>query len=277
MSEVDDRDARDSSEKRPGAEKDNAPISASPAVSGFAIPAMVVSTLAVGYISMLAYFVFVFTGSLNLVRLGLSEPALLGLDAGLAFLFFIQHSTMLRTSFRGWFERFIRTEYHAAIYTATSGVLLLLLVVLWQESSHTLASTQGIPRWMMRAPFFLAILGFRWSLQSLEKFDGFGIGSLLHLRRGTTPRPRPFSVKGPYRWVRHPQYFCALLMIWSCPDLTADRLLFNTLWTVYIVVGAIFEERDLTSIFGEEYRQYQAKVPMLIPYRVQPYKKDQPN
>jgi protein-S-isoprenylcysteine O-methyltransferase Ste14 len=124
----------------------------------------------------------------------------------------------------------------------------------------------------MRAPFILAILGFRWSVQSLEKFDGFGIGPLLHLRRGTTPRQaKPFSVKGPYRYVRHPQYFCALLMIWSCPDLTTDRLLFNALWTAYIVIGAVFEERDLTATFGEQYRAYQSKVPMLIPYRFRAY------
>ena len=32
-------------------------------------------------------------------------------------------------------------------------------------------------------------------------------------------------VRGPYRWVRHPLYLTTLLMIWSYPDLTADRLL----------------------------------------------------
>jgi protein-S-isoprenylcysteine O-methyltransferase Ste14 len=268
MSEVDDQVARDSSEKGPRAEMENA----SPAVSGFAIPAMVALTMVVGYTSLLAFFTFAFTGSFNLVRLGLSEPALLAHNAGLSLLFFIQHSTMLRTSFRRWFERFVRTEYHGAIYTMTSGALLLLLVVFWQESSHTLASAQGIPRWIMRGLFLLGILGFRWSLQALEKFDGFGIGPLLHLRRGTTPRKnKPFKIAGPYRYVRHPQYFCALLMIWSCPDLTTDRLLFNSLWTAYIIIGAIFEERDLTATFGQEYREYQAKVPMLVPYRFRAY------
>ena len=75
-------------------------------------------------------------------------------------------------------------------------------------------------------------------------------------------------VQGAYRWVRHPLYFVALLMIWSYPVLTVDRLLFNMLWTAWIVVGAVLEERDLTADFGNDYRKYQRNVPMLLPTRM---------
>jgi len=51
------------------------------------------------------------------------------------------------------------------------------------------------------------------------------------------------------------------------PDLSLDRLLFNVLWSVWIVLGAYFEERDLVADFGEEYRQYQKSVPMLMPWK----------
>lgn len=79
-----------------------------------------------------------------------------------------------------------------------------------------------------------------------------------------------FVVRGLYRWVRHPLYLFMILMIWSCPDLTSDRLLFNGLWTVWIVIGSILEERDLVSEFGNAYREYQRKVPMLIPRHFHP-------
>jgi len=74
-------------------------------------------------------------------------------------------------------------------------------------------------------------------------------------------------VRGPYRWVWHPLYLCVLVLIWASLELTADRLLFNVLWTAWMVVGAILEERDLLADFGEVYRDYQRKVPMLIPWR----------
>ena len=62
-------------------------------------------------------------------------------------------------------------------------------------------------------------------------------------------------------------YFVVLLMIWSYPVLTADRLLFNVLWTLWIVLGAVLEERDLVADFGDDYREYQRTVPMLVPVK----------
>ena len=63
-------------------------------------------------------------------------------------------------------------------------------------------------------------------------------------------------------------YFFVLLMIWSYPDLTLDRALFNVLWTLWIIIGSVFEERDLVAEFGDRYREYQRNVPMLIPNHI---------
>jgi len=46
---------------------------------------------------------------------------------------------------------------------------------------------------------------------------------------------------------------------------------FNGLWTFWIISGTFQEERDLISSFGDAYRSYQRKVPMLIPYRWFPW------
>jgi len=212
--------------------------------------------------------VFLFHGSLNLVNLGLVEIAGFGLNALLSLAFFIQHSGMLRRSFRRWLAKFIRVEYHGALFSIASGVVLLILVVFWQKSAYVLATPQGIIRWLMRAVFILAILGFYWGFRALGSFDTFGLSPILNNLRGKDPLPMPFIVRGPYRWVRHPLYFFSLLLIWSCPDLSLDRLLYNILWSTWIIVGSVLEERDLVADFGKPYRDYQRKVPMLIPWRM---------
>jgi protein-S-isoprenylcysteine O-methyltransferase Ste14 len=60
------------------------------------------------------------------------------------------------------------------------------------------------------------------------------------------------------------------LMIWSYPDLTLDRLLLNLLFTVWVIVATLLEERDLMAAYGEAYRSFQRKVPMLVPWRIRP-------
>jgi len=43
-------------------------------------------------------------------------------------------------------------------------------------------------------------------------------------------------------------------------------LVFASVWTIYIFVAIGYEERDLTRLFGDRYRNYVAKVPMIIPF-----------
>jgi len=231
---------------------------------------LVLATL-IGSVSLFAFFVlFLFFGPLDLVRLDLSVPAKAAWNTMLCLLFFLQHSVMVRQSYRRWATRFIPPHFQGASYTIASGVALLTLVVLWQESTDTLVSAGDTVRWLLRLVYGLGIIGFGWGMLALGTFDTFGIRPIRDRLRGTDTPPIPFTIRGPYRWVRHPLYLFSLLMIWSYPHLTMDRLLFNVLWTAWIVIGTILEERDLVACFGGTYREYQRQVPMLVPSRLRP-------
>jgi protein-S-isoprenylcysteine O-methyltransferase Ste14 len=224
-----------------------------------------------GWLSLLAFMVFLFIGSLNVVDLGLDTAGTLSLDAGLCLLFFIQHSVMVRKSFRRWLARSTPDAYVSAIYAICSSLVLLAVVIFWQRSASALIEPNGVYRIPFHAVFLLSLVGFVWGVRALKSFDPFGITPIRHHLQGTEPKPERFIVAGPYRWVRHPLYLFMILIIWACPDLTLDRLLFNLLWTTWIVtVGTIMEERDLVAEFGNIYREYQRKVPMLIPFRLPP-------
>jgi protein-S-isoprenylcysteine O-methyltransferase Ste14 len=47
----------------------------------------------------------------------------------------------------------------------------------------------------------------------------------------------------------------------------SGHLLFAVMWTAWIYIGALLEERDLIAEFGDRYRQYRRQVPILIPWR----------
>jgi protein-S-isoprenylcysteine O-methyltransferase Ste14 len=230
--------------------------------------AILVMAALLGGMGQLFFVIFLFFGSLDLVVLDVDEAGVLIFNTCLSLLFFAQHSLMIRRPYRRWLSRHIRIEYHGTLYTIASGVALLTVFVFWQTSAITLANPQGIVRFMMRAVFFLSGVLLVWTLGALRPFDPFGLFGLVSHLRGAEPLQTPFVIRGPYRWVRHPLYLVCLMAIWSGPELTADRMLFNALWTAWLVVGARLEERDLTAEFGDAYRRYQRAVPMLIPRRI---------
>jgi protein-S-isoprenylcysteine O-methyltransferase Ste14 len=95
-----------------------------------------------------------------------------------------------------------------------------------------------------------------------------GIGSFLGLSQlmGEKQEVSPQLVtSGLYRWVRHPLYTAGLVFIWFTPFMTQNLLALYAGFTLYLVVGASFEERKLLREFGETYIEYRKRTPMLIP------------
>jgi methanethiol S-methyltransferase len=214
------------------------------------------------------FWLFLFMGSFTMINFHLSERYALMIDAFLSIIFFLQHSTLVRPGIKRRLAKFIPEEYYSAFYGLTSGIFLFPVLILWQKSPTIIVSADEIIYWILRFLFFLCIAGFFWGSKSLGSFDMLGVKRLMRYIRNSPGKPQQIMAKGPYRWVRHPLYLFLLVLIWSCPMLTLDRLLFNILWTVWIVIGTYLEDRDLHREFGSQYLEYSSRVPMLIPCRI---------
>jgi methanethiol S-methyltransferase len=228
---------------------------------------LIYSTLVLGLGSLFLFYLFLFLGPFVPLNFGLETGPAMVWDACLSLFFFLQHSIMIRRWFKDMLKKFMPAEYISVVFGLASSLPLIALILFWQKTPEVIASARGIFYWLLRGLFFAGIGGFYWGVRSLGGFDPLGVNALRRLGENQEPKTLSLKISGPYRWVRHPLYLFSLLLIWSYPTLTLDRLLFNLLWSVWIAVGTLLEERDLVHDFGDDYRTYQKKVPMLIPYK----------
>lgn len=162
------------------------------------------------------------------------------------------------------YEAFYRLTYNLLAVVMLAPVALLLLVapggIVWQVESPLVTLVFNGLR-------LAGLLGLTVSLLQIDlgRFAGW---SQLRAYLNGTPLPlpdEPLQTGGLYGRVRHPLYFFSLLVLWPAPTMTEALLALNIGSTVYFLIGSIYEERHLTQTFGDAYRQYQARVPWMLP------------
>ncbi len=242
-----------------------------PAVDGIPLSQRILSQILIylssasAHLSLILFLIFLYRGPYDLINFRFDGLSLLIFNTALSFAFFIQHSSMVRKSFRDLQARYLNRTFHSALFSFISGLFLLSVVLLWQRSPGMIFSPPESIMITMRILFFLTLVFLAWGIRKLGLINLFGTKEIRLYLKGKALRPIPFTIEGPYRYVRHPLYFFVLLLIWVYPYLTPDRLLFNILWTAWIVTGTRLEEKDLIEHFWEQYRDYRKRVPMLFP------------
>lgn len=188
------------------------------------------------------------------------DVLLLGLFAG-------QHSVMARPAFKRWWTRTVPPHVERSTYVLASSMALILLFWWWRPMPGVV--------WDVRHPAAVAAMwglfaiGWLLVLAStflIDHFDLFGMRQVYLYCKRRPYTPPPFRSPALYRHVRHPIMLGFLIAFWATPTMTWDHLLFAVMTTAYIGIGIRLEERDLLAAFGEGYKSYRRRVPMLIPW-----------
>lgn len=213
---------------------------------------------------------------------GTSVPASLRdwiTDIVLLGIFALQHSGMARRGFKRRLTRWLPPAMERSTYVLVSSLVLILLFWQWRPLPGLIWNVNTAwGQWLLYALFTLGWLLVLTGTLIINHFDLTGLRQVWLQLRGRPYTEVPFKDSLYYRMVRHPLMLGFVLAFWATPRMSLGHLLFALATTGYILLAVKYlEERDLVAQYGETYRDYQQRVPMLCPWprprRASPAKK----
>jgi methanethiol S-methyltransferase len=176
----------------------------------------------------------------------------------------VLHSVFAAVWFKNLSEKRMRRHYqfYRLYYTlfAFAGFAALIIYLLVAPSYKVFLPTTATN--VIGA--VIAVFGGSVMLLCIKKYfmQLSGLRSLVENRNHDQ-----LMITGIHNYVRHPLYAGTFLFIWGLWILVPSMalLISNVVITVYTIIGIRFEEQKLEKQFGEAYREYRSRTPMLIP------------
>jgi steroid 5-alpha reductase family enzyme len=149
----------------------------------------------------------------------------------------------------------------------TSGALILYILRLPDK-----------PLWQMNRPLTFVgnlirlgcVVGFIQAVRQIRFSRVSGFHSLLSAPGSVTREPEAqgpaldLPITGPFRYSRHPLNLLAIPLIWLSPRMTKNKLTFNSIATLYFIIGSWHEEARMRKAWGERYDKYRQRTRFML-------------
>lgn len=111
-----------------------------------------------------------------------------------------------------------------------------------------------------------------WTVRYIDGKEFLGISQIVRYYRGTydteeLDEKQSLVIKGPFKFVRHPIYLFSFMFLLVRPTMDLFYLISLVCILAYFVIGSYYEERKLIERFGNDYLEYQKKVPRIFPIK----------
>lgn len=180
-------------------------------------------------------------------------------------LFYFLHSALAASKLKRilkakWPETY---KWYRLFYSVLSTILFL--GILLQALFLPLNAVYSPGQFSQYAGYMVATAGvivFLKSIKEISLKSFLGLGPAKH--EESDPE---LVISGIYSQIRHPLYFglLAIFLGYFLVSGTVGALIHLACLVGYLPFGIYFEEKNLITIFGEDYRDYQKEVPSFFP------------
>ncbi len=167
----------------------------------------------------------------------------------------------------------IKIAFYRLFYNISSIVFFL--------SFYAIAPKPDVIVYDLRFPFdiitfalqVLSLVGLIWATRPINLKEFVGTAQIERYMRSEykvdeLDEKQTLKIEGAFKFVRHPIYFFSILFLGFRPTMSLFYLVMFVCIVVYFYIGSIYEERKLVELFGDEYREYQKRVPRLFTWKL---------
>lgn len=178
----------------------------------------------------------------------------------------IAHTTM--KAIKSWIPRYL--PFHRVAYNIFS--LLTFGLMIHYEGSLSPLLLYEFTNIAELGRIAMFSIGGGLFIAGAKSYDLFQFAGLRQIVTQKTHlalnQEKQFKKKGISALTRHPWYLAAFFVIWfNSKTIEVHSLLTNVIFSIYLVLGTLQEERKLVREFGNDYKQYQKEVSMFFPFK----------
>jgi len=159
-------------------------------------------------------------------------------------------------------------RFYRIIYTFLSIITFAPALIVWFNYSSETPVLYTLPEWIQPVSFLIRVAGLGLFVYASFQTDLREFIGIRHMQGSVRENKPVLITNGAYGVVRHPLYTGGIMVLFGKMGMTLLDITAVSLISVYLIIGAYIEEKRLLSVFGNEYKQYMAKVSMFIPVKL---------
>jgi len=153
---------------------------------------------------------------------------------------------------------------------------VVVFYLIWDLAPHPSLQIYKLPPpydYLVLIPQFISLAGIIWCFKYIcfKEFIGLNqIDSYLKNEYSENDLDANYTlrIEGPYKYSRHPIYFFSIIILMFRAEMILFYLTMFISFTAYFYIGSYYEEKKMVRLFGDDYRDYQKKVPRIFPFKI---------